>query len=328
MRWRPLLSLALLSTIVFVFGGIWWSLGDSTDHGYPDLEPSAGMMLAAAAQEPSLQKPEGVGLGLLGAAPASRALSGRLGVLQGRCRTHRNQGALPGVLVEFLWQGESLAEATSDDHGEFAVDLASSKFDQVRVRAPEGWWCFEQGFKRDRYVLQLAPHSVGPVRGILINSETKEPLAQYVVRIRDQNGWSETLASDREGRVDSDVYFVKGELQLLAQAEETGGKYSGWVIGTLDHVPQGANPPRTSIEVRSGPTYQLQLDNPGRVPLGNLQAYITSAARIGRVVETTGRAVRVRRGEMPWVRFPGAYSIPAQPFLVITDSGGSWLGSA
>ncbi len=261
-----------------------------------------------------------------GAAPATDWLEG--GLLPGLCVQHLNSAPLPGVAVTFLQGGAQRARATSNAEGRFRVELPPGGFDEVRVDPPAGWWCVSRELKEDGYRVRLAPGKLGPLRGLLLDEVTHEPVPHYVVRVVGAGDWSETVESDAEGRFQTGVLFARGLLQIFGGAEEFGGLWSGQRLARHEHVPAGAAPPRAPIPIPIGPTYSLRLEKPASLALSELRAYLTGAAWLEEASEAVGDSSRVRPAELPWVRFQEADPWLEEPQLVVTDTGGRWFGHA
>ena len=254
--------------------------------------------------------------------------SERSGALLGTCITYLDSAPLAGVALTFLHESEVVAVAYSDEGGSFEIELPGGGFDEVRVRAPAGWWCAEHGLRDDVYRVLLAPGDVGPLRATLVDRNTGERVPHYLLRLRDAEGWSETVKSDAQGRLQSEVYFTRGPIAVEVLPEEIGGQRSGYLAAYIEHVPGGNAPAWKSIALTVGATYRLDLDNPGLVPIKRLRAYLTTLRWVDLMVESPTAAASVREGELPWTRFSGPAAWVDDLYLVVTDSGGQWQGSA
>lgn len=261
----------------------------------------------------------------------------RSGRLRGRCVEHLNSAPLSGVGLRFAREGRTLAQVVSDARGEFsiesgALELGAAGFDEVEPRPPAGWWCVKQGLEEGPegalYVARFAPRDLGPLDATLVDRATSEPVPEYLVRIVDSEGWSETLLSDARGRVRSEALFARGRLEIHGCPEEFGGQWRAERLASHEHVPAGGAPPLAVIPIPIGPTYRLRLENPGRVPLGKLRAFLTSGAWVEQAFEARDEASLVHPGEAPWVRFQEAAPWLEDPQLVVTDTGGRWFGHA
>lgn len=325
---RPLPALAAVSAVLVCAAGLWVAVSGGGTGAQEALAPAAGAAAGAgdgtsdlADAAPETSRPTGARVDH--SQPGATPLVGALDV---QCLESLTVTPVPGVRVRFLAEGQPLAAGRSDEQGRLAVVLEAPA-DEVLVEPPPGWWCVRHGSKAGGYEVRLASSNRGPLRATLIDAATAEPIPEYVLVVRDGEGWSETLQSDAHGLLVGRTLFGPTTLALITAPEEFG---ASWVrpyrLALHEHRPQGATPPTARIAITVGPTYQLALDNPGEVPLADLRAYLTFEAWKHEVVDNRARAHAVRPGEAPWVRFPRSHRWSDPPYLVVADTGKRWVG--
>ena len=323
---RPLPALAVLAAVLVCAAGLWVALSGGGTGTRDALAPSdgagAGHGTSHLAETAPGTSPT-AGARIDHSEPGEAAL---VGALEVRCLESLTVTPVPGVRVRFLAEGRALADGRSDADGHLAVVLEAAA-DEVLVDPPPGWWCVRHGAKGEAYEVRLAPSDRGPLRATLVDAATAEPIPDYVLVVRDGEGWSETLQSDAQGLLVGRTLFGPSTLALITAPEEFG---ASWVrpyrLALHEHRPQGAAPPAARIPIVVGPTYRLALDNPGQVPLGDLRAYLTFEAWKHDVVENRGQAYAVRPGDAPWVRFPRVQRWSEPPSLVVADTSKRWVG--
>ncbi len=286
--------------------------GDSATPGTPRALPEAGAE-SARVEAPS-------------------ELRGEARRLPGRCEDWLTGEGLVGARLAFLDRGERV-EVTSAHDGTFTTPpVESAEQRALEVEPPDGYWVVEHGPKvranSALYVARLAPHTHGPLRLQLLDRLTGEPLPEYILELRDGDGWSETVRSDAEGRLTTEVLFPAGTIELWSTEEERGVGLAEDELGRVDFSPAGAAPPLLSVSIESGPTYKLELSLPEGLEPARLSAYIESADWVDQVEPEFDPGQSLRLGTTTWVRFPEDMSWKQDPRLLLLGPGGRWRGLA
>lgn len=222
------------------------------------------------------------------------------------------------------------ASAVSASDGHFDVRLEPALVEDVEVGAPEGYWTFAHGFEErspePHYLARFAPLTHGPFHARLVDSITREPLPEYVVRVQGEDDWSETLRTDAEGILRTQVLYTKGKLTLYTTEEEFGEEQGGHFLARTDFAPAGAHPSLATIAIDSGPTYRLIIDKPAELKLGSLRTYLVDAEWVDDLQREHDFGQELRAGSPTWVRFNENYSWVEDGHLVLLGPGGRWRG--
>lgn len=266
------------------------------------------------------------------AARSETSADGRGAALPLRVRAEHYLGGegLPGARFELSSDGQLLASATTGPDGRATLPARGST--QADVEPPAGYWV-QRLLERETaagplLVARLAPDTHGPLRALLVDAAAGDPLPAYILRLASPEGWTETLESDAEGRLESQVLFPAGTLELRSTEEECGHERGGWTLARIDFQPAGAEPPLLRIPIEVGPIYELSLRGWEGRPLAHLSAHLISEDWAWEIDAEVDPGARVREGERPWVRFSEDLSWLDSPRLVLLGPNGRWRGVA
>lgn len=174
-----------------------------------------------------------------------------------------------------------------------------------------------------------------PVRGVLRDEQTEEPLPQFLLRIHDR-AHKEDVWTDAQGRFASQTPFLAGRLRIDPLDHEARRRPAPSL--QVDHevgAEPGGAPAELALRVPCGPTYRLLFDPTPPPEAETFRAELRVARedeqdRFGaeplRAPRSPGPA-GAGESELPWVRFP-----PLDPRwerverLELRGSTGAWRG--
>ena len=320
----------LVITLVAGALGAWWALRPPQSSSPGGLSPDLrqqGVEPATAGPRGSTHTPSTAAPGVSGHEDRSDART-----LRGRAEDWWTGEGIEGVRLLFQTDREPV-EVSSGPGGEFlSPPRARGAELAVEVHPPEGYWTVDHGptaaSGAQLYRVRLAPLTHGPLRVQLLDVLTGEPLPDYVAQLRSEDGWSQVVQTDGEGRVRTEVLFAEGPIDLWSTEEERGVGYGDDALGRIEFRPAGASPAPRAVSIESGPTYWLELELPSGLDASKLSAYIESADWIDQVELEFSPGQQLRRGDRPWVRFPEDMSWKSEPRLLLLGPGGRWKGVA
>lgn len=163
-----------------------------------------------------------------------------------------------------------------------------------------------------------------PVRGLLRDSTTGEPLPVYALRIQDSSGRWEDVMTDESGRFATGSPMVGGTIRITP-FDEPSHRRSLPGIAVERSIDDG-EARDLDLSVPCGPTYRLAISPVDAVVSTTFSAILLIRNQDDR--RSLGPEP-LRAGDPPWVRFaPVPKDFDRCDRIEIRDKGGIWLGSA
>lgn len=263
--------------------------------------------------------------------------------LRARVLHRRTRAPLAGFDAELIAGRLVLGRDTSDSSGRLFLPLPPAGGATLALQGPLGWLVQERvrfvAFREDGQYAPLeflaGPQDSELFRARLVDADTREPVFDYMLRIGTRDGRREELVSDADGRVESATEFPEGTLLVFGYDErgpELGSEQrKNHFYTELEHRPEDAHGAPREIELTLGPTYLLELAGPPAVLAEPLGAALRIAFDSRATPALSGEAW-VRRGALPWVRFPpgrrALETFDARMFLTVASQDGRWYGEA
>jgi hypothetical protein len=253
----------------------------------------------------------------------------------GRVLEEGSERPLPRFWAHLSCGSRVLGESITDDRGGFFLPLPPTAKCGVGVDHQYGWIVLEPeralGEPQPGTLVHLLFHAraskSGPVRGVLVDRETKEAVPFYDLLVSQSGSSRESQTTDESGRFETQSAFEEGEVRLLFLDNSVVFSEGNQLV--IQHVPESDEP---RYEISVGPTYQLQVTAPPDVRLQDGVLSLDLWSNPERYDSGTWTRSALRNGDPPWVRFvpSSAYLVspPRTWRLTLQAHEGAWVGSA
>lgn len=265
------------------------------------------------------------------AVPPEPAPSG--GPVHGRVLSVTSGAPQPGFRILHHRGTRDLAEVATDSEGRFVLETLARASDRVEVARRPGWraverrqWLTTEQAEGREPVDFLVDRVEGlPVRGRIVDAESRLPVADYTVVVRGPSRVEQTVVTDENGWFETPDPVEPGTVKVVAteiqQRLIEGRASSHFRALKLDHLRRGEVAVDFEVEVDLGPRVDLSLTGleDSEVPL---VAVLTD--RPGGNDGLLSPVRRGRRGTASWARFtsePKSYDR-----LEVRSEDGLWYG--
>ncbi|MCP3918326.1 MAG: carboxypeptidase regulatory-like domain-containing protein [bacterium] len=240
--------------------------------------------------------------------------------IRGRVLVGQSLEAIEGAVVTAAAPGLPLVSTRTNATGEFTLRIAAER--AAVLAEPGAQWTIDEPevtwHAGETLAFQARTKTTGPLRVVLVDVQTREPVPYYALRVDGPGG--ETFTSGPSGKAETEGAFPPGRyaLRLIDQR----GTSSPGVMG-FDHDPTREE--LAEISVPTGPTYRFDM----RLPVSF--GYAASDFRAFLAVRDDPRALtvtRLRNERGLWCRFPPLAPGSTPGFVVVESDDSTWSGYA
>jgi hypothetical protein len=172
------------------------------------------------------------------------------------------------------------------------------------------------------------PPDSAPLRGLLSDVATGEPLPFYLLRVSDASGKREDLFTDEQGRFASASPTPSGTIRIQPMDTVLHPRSLPEIV--REHRVANGEAPDVDLSVPSGPTYRLAITPTDAVPPTEFRAKLFVINAFSAHANIDGEPVRTAlAGEAPWIRFePVPEDYDRAERIELQSRDGFWVGGA